>query len=382
MALPVMTIEGDVIAAHSYWTDDHAAIVTEATVHTADGDVVVSQLGGSVDGIGMRQFPSPPILETGMKVSVAAHHSMDALQRDHVVVDDAQVMSSPLSAHYVRTGPTKAGHYLYWEANCIEITVDAAGTKAIPSDQAMPVIQASVQTWNDDTASCSYMTAMIVGTKALEVGNDKVNLIKFRDDHWGRPAVGSQPARDYPAAAAGLTTAVYIDDASSDRDGAILDADIELNNVNFDITIEPDPNDPGNAVLQNTLTHEVGHLHGLEHPCLAPGDPARVDNTGAPVPDCSSALPAKITEATMYNYQNPGETKKETLSDDDIQSMCDIYPKDKDPGYCAAPGSGGGGGGGCCSASGERADVSVLLGGLTFGLLVAGRRRKKLSRAE
>ncbi len=381
MALPVMTIEGDVIAAHSYWTDDGSSIETEATIRTASGDVVVDQFGGSVDGIGMRQFPGAAILEPGMRVSVAAHHGLDELQQDHVVVDEV-VIAPGLSPRYVRTGPTKAGHALYWEANCIDVTIDAAGTKAMSMTDEMSIIAASIATWNNDTAACSYMTTTVIGSQALEVGNDKINLIKIRDTKWERPAVGKTPAKPLPTAAAGITTAVYIDDAKSPRDGAILDADIEINNVNFDVTIDPDPSDAANAVLQNTLTHEIGHLHGLEHPCVVPPmDPPRIDNTGAPVPDCSAALPPKITEATMYNYQNPGETKKETLTDDDIQSMCDIYPKASDPGVCAPP-KGGSGSGGCCSASGERADVSMLLGGITFGLLFAGRRRKKLSPAK
>ena len=368
MAPPVMMIEGDVIAAHSYWTSDRSRIVTEATVRTADGDVVVSQLGGSVDGIGMIQFPSPTMLEPGMRVSLAAHRAMDTVQTEHVVLDDVTVMPG-LSPRYVRTGPTKAGHYLYWETRDIQMTVDSAGTTAIAGDGELPAIDASIETWNTATASCSSMTASDVGRMALEVGNDKINLIKFRDTHWGRPAVGNDPARDYAPAAAAITTAVYIDDKTSSRDGAIVDADVEINGVNFEITLDPDPANPTNAVLQNTLTHEIGHVHGLEHPCLAPGDPPRTDNTGAAVPDCASNLPAKITEATMYNYQSPGETKKETLSDDDIQAMCDIYPKD------VAPKDSGG----CCSASGGRPDGALLLAGATLGLLFAGRRKRKVS---
>jgi hypothetical protein len=222
------------------------------------------------------------------------------------------------------------------------------------------------------------MKAMSQGPSSapMEVGNDKINLIKFRDTMWGRPAVGSDPARMYSAAAAGITTAVYVDDATSSRDGAIVDADIELNGVNFSITLDSQPGaNPTDAVLLNTLTHEVGHLHGLEHPCLAPGDPPRTDNQGNAVPDCTSALPASITEATMYNFQDPGETKKESLSDDDIQSMCDIYPTAKDPGTCAAVGGSSGGGGGGCATSG-RSDLGLLLSGSALALLFVRRRRK------
>ena len=43
-----MSIAGEVIATKARWTEDGSRIVTDATVRTPDGDVVVSQLGGSV----------------------------------------------------------------------------------------------------------------------------------------------------------------------------------------------------------------------------------------------------------------------------------------------------------------------------------------------
>ena len=38
----------------------------------------------------------------------------------------------------------------------------------------------------------------------------------------------------------------------------------------------------------------------------------------------------------MFNFQDCGETKKETLEPDDIDAICTIYPTAKDPGTCAA----------------------------------------------
>ena len=388
MALSVMTIDGDVIAAHSYWTDDGSRIVTEATVQTDDGQqVVVSQLGGSVNGIGMITMPGPAILELGMRVAVAAHKDLDLAQREHVVLDSVKVLAYPPA--YVRSGPTKLGHYLYWESGCVFVTIDAAGTTAIPGDGEFPVIDASIATWNNDTvtASCSYLKIMSDGRKALEVGNDSVNLIKFRDTVWGRPAVGNDPPRMYSPSAAGITTVAFVDDVSP-RDGAILDADIELNGVNFAITVNGQPSSTRCQIeLQNNLTHELGHLLGLEHTCLSTGDPPRVDNVGDPVPQCALSTDPKITEATMYNFQDCGETKKETLSSDDIQAMCDIYSVSKAPGTCNHVGGDGVGDGpvggdgppgprssGCCSASGDdRPDVTLLLAGVT--LLMLMRRR-------
>jgi len=383
---PAMTINGDVIAVHSHWTSDGSRIETEATVRTPrDRDLVVSQLGGSVDGIGMITMPGPAPLVLGMSVAVAAHHALDTEQQDHVVLDSVKVLAAPPS--FVRTGPTKSGHYLYWESGCVFVTPDAAGTTALPGDDEFTIIDKSIATWNTGTESCTYLQVMTTGRKALEVGRDNINLIKFRDTTWGRPAVGKDAAKTYDAQAAGITTAIYIDDAKSDRDGAIIDADIEINGVNFDIAENCRQGEPpvpstcqsqhtggvnGRSELQNTLTHELGHLHGLEHPCLASGDPARVDDQGNPVPSCGNASAASQA-TTMFNFQDAGETKKETLEADDINAICKVYPLANDPGTCAAVGATSSG---CCSVAspGERSDLSLLLAGAT--VLTVLRRRK------
>ncbi|HEX8113520.1 MAG TPA: MYXO-CTERM sorting domain-containing protein [Kofleriaceae bacterium] len=386
MSVPVMTIEGDVVAVHSYWTDDGSRIETDATIETIDGQqVVVNQFGGTVDGIGMIQMPGERILELGMHVAVAAHTGLDQLQQEHVVLDSAKIITDVPG--FVRTGPTNSGHYLYWESGCAFVTIDAAGTTAQPAAQTAKTIQDSIDEWNTKTASCSYFQLMNAGTKAREVGNDMVNLIKFHDTpctcdgggtSWGcRPATKTSAAKCYSPSAAAITTATYVNDPNSPRDGAIVDADIELNGVDFDITVNGTTHTPTghcSADLQNTLTHELGHLHGLEHTCrLNASDPQWIDDQGNAVPACSPTLPPKILDATMYPQQDCGETKKSSLSDDDIQAICTIYPTAKNPGTCEPV---GGTNGGCCSASrgADRPAGALLLAGVVA--LWMRRRRK------
>ena len=367
-----MAIEGRVIDAHSRWTGDGSRIVTTATVRTATGDdVTVSQLGGSVDGLTMRTFPGPEIMVPGMRVAIAAHAAPDLAQRSQLVVDDARVLEMP--AGFVRTGPTRQGHFLFWESGCVFVTPDATGTSEVAGQTEFTAIEAAVSEWNTQTAGCSYMNIVLETPVASEVGRDDRNLIKFRDTSWCRPAIADDPARCYSPQAAGITTAIFVDDANSPRDGAIVDADVELNGADFAISHNGQTTGAQQcqSEITNTLTHELGHLLGLEHPCLASGDPNRVDGDGAPVPLCSTTFDPKITEATMYNFQACGETKKASLSNDDIAAVCNVYPTAKDPGVCAPVGQASGG---CCSTSGSPGAPAALT--LATWLGFARRRRR------
>lgn len=375
-------ISGDVTAVVSHWTEDGSRIVTEATIATdAGGVATVTQLGGTVDDLTMRTFPAAfpgdEPLVVGMRVALATHDAPDLSGTMHTAIDAMRVMAYP--AGFVRTGKTKGGHYLYWENSCVFVAVADEGTKDIPGDNEFPVVDTCIETWNTNTASCAYLQVMDSGrVKDTEVnGKDMLNLIKFRDASWCRPATKTDMARCYSSQAAGITTATYVDSTTNPRDGAIVDADVELNGVNFDIGVDGQTLGTNGCIadLQNTLTHELGHLHGLEHTCLAAGDPPRVDDQGNPVPDCSTpGLPAKITEATMYNYQDCGETKKSTLSDDDIAAVCAIYPTASDPNKCA-PVDDGSGSGGCCDTGGGAPIPAAALAVLGFVCLVGRRRR-------
>jgi Pregnancy-associated plasma protein-A len=356
-------ITGEVMSTTSRWTADGSRIVTEAIVRTPTGDVAVSQMGGSVGGFGMRSFPSEEPLVAGLQVSIDTSEKRDLRQRAHVVVDRVRVMARPPG--FVRTGPTKSGKSLFWESGCVFVTADAAGTNQVNADNEFAAIDAAIAEWNDQTASCSYMNIVQLAPVASEVGRDNRNLIKFRDVTWCRPAVDDDPPRCHSENAAGITTAVFVDDASSSRDGAIVDADVELNGANFALAVDGQTTGTNTckSEIANTLTHELGHLLGLEHPCLAAGDPQRIDGNGDPVPNCSSTNDPLITEATMYNFQDCGETKKASLEADDIGAICTVYPKAADPNVCAPLGAKDG----CCNSSAAPHPSTLLL---ALGLLL------------
>jgi len=134
--------------------------------------------------------------------------------------------------------------------------------------------------------------------------------------------------------------------------------------------------------LQNALTHEMGHFIGLDHTCeLAPGAAAgEVDNLGNPVPDCSDATVAEM-EATMYPSSEAGDQTKRTLSQDDRDGLCAIYPLGQNPKTCGLT---SGSSGGCAvapdtaAANGPRAVrwFAITGGALALGVFLAARRRR------
>jgi hypothetical protein len=372
-----VVIRGEVTAATSRWTADGSRIVTESTIRAGDGTATtVSQLGGTVGTLAMRTFPGEAILAPGMEVEVIAARARTGAGREVLAAGTVTVLRDA-RLPFVRTGPTPGGNYLYWASSCAIVATGAEGTRAIAGDTELDVIAAVFEHWNTSVASCSYMNLVDAGTLAdHEVGRDRTNIIKFRDVTWCRPEVDDDPARCYSANTAGVTTVTYVDDPGGSRDGEIVDADIELNGVHFALAVDGVTLDDGTCLsdLANTLTHEVGHLLGLEHTCRIPEDPPRVDGNGDPVPFCAG-VSGPILEATMYNFQDCGETKKASVEADDIAGVCAAYPLADDPGECAGPGDGGG-----CVACGSSTPGSAPLAlwiVAAIGMLQVTRRRRR-----
>jgi hypothetical protein len=228
----------------------------------------------------------------------------------------------------------------------------------------MSAAQAAAAAWSRGASSCTNFEFQIVASDAPDAptANDKQNNLVFRKADW-----------QYDPSALAITTVF-----AQQSNGLILDSDLELNAVRFkwgDLVAHVGTQD-GAEDLQNTLTHELGHVLGLEHNCFFPGNPRRgVDNNGVPVPDCNAA-PPEVQASTLFASVMRGDTDRRTLEADDIAGVCAIYPAATMP-ACGSSGDNSDSGG--CSAAGARpgqpADALVVLS-IGLGLAVLGARRR------
>jgi hypothetical protein len=195
-------------------------------------------------------------------------------------------------------------------------------------------VHAAAAAWSKPAVGCTDILLNVtdVDEAFAAASIDMVNRIGFRTDEWKKEPcdVQKELCAPYTSAAIAITTVT-----SSTRTGEILDADMEINAVTrkfVDIVTDNNAHLGGDLHdLQNTVTHELGHLIGLDHTCwnTLPPDmkPIPLDNHGNPSPSCGDGdLPPEIKAATMYAQATAGEIDKRTLEPDDLLAVCEIYP--------------------------------------------------------
>jgi len=332
----------------SYWNDEHTVIYSDVVVTWDDGSQESRLvMGGTVDGIGMIKIP---------------------------------LFGDP-TVDYVRTTATKTMAPLHWSGACVFLTPDSRGTKAVSMTDELTAVDASANAWNSQ--SCSYFQFIREAPEVADVGQDGRNIIKFREDVWAPGGKATTATEMYDPAATAITTVSFIDDSSRSDSGTILDADVEVNAINFGMGICSDSSCQTSSAIrpiediQNTLTHEFGHVLGLAHTCWKPDPkhPDPYDNLGHLVPTCAldGSLPQDIRDATMYPFQSPQEISKRSLSPDDINAICEIYPTAMKPSTCAPVSFDPKGGCAVAPGSGQGAWLVPVL----WLLLVEARRRRR-----
>jgi hypothetical protein len=288
------------------------------------------------------------------------------------------------AAAYVRY-MSAGGKPFKWPQSCVPMTAYPNDLTAMMSiDEILSNVTAAAATWSNVSDACTYLHIDITSSTGdtPRAVNDGHNNVIFRASSWCKqnPGGDCDPAVSYDPAALALTSV-----SASTSSGTIRDADLEVNAFHFrwaDLVVHPELRGPGMTIhdLQNALTHEMGHVIGLDHTCyLQP--PPLIDNNGNPTPDCADASP-DVLATTMFPSANPGDVDKRTLAPDDQQAVCDIYPAAMDPMVCAPVTTNSSLEGCSCAAGGARAPGAALavtgLGGALLFAVRARRRRRTL----
>jgi Matrixin len=166
------------------------------------------------------------------------------------------------------------GHQLHWDTMPVSYYLVTGNVPHGADGEA--AVHAAFETWNAASANVQYDFAGYVPQGAQAY--DGKNVVYWVYDNW-----------PYDPTLAALTFRYY--DTSN---GRLLDADTVFNGVKYTWSVDGSGYD-----IQNSATHEAGHMAGLGHST----DP----------------------EATMYAKTQAGETKKRTLDADDVAGIEAIY---------------------------------------------------------
>ncbi len=270
------------------------------------------------------------------------------MRRGAILVVGALVylFHAPPARAFVRSKVPFGDACLWWGERRIPYRIHQAGTDDVDDGTDVEAVRASFDAWT--AVDCSDVEFVYRGlVSRAEVGYregdpDNANLVVWRE----RPCSQVAPAEDpcwlclttggvccgskydcweHPSGVIAVTTTTF-----DSVTGKLADADIELNGADFWFTTvdgpacsDPDPpvsclrdEDCGatercfegrcagldcvHTDVANTVTHEAGHVLGLDH--------------------------TTVPDATMYASAEEGETRKRTLEADDVEGLCTIYP--------------------------------------------------------
>jgi MYXO-CTERM domain-containing protein len=271
---------------------------------------------------------------------------------------------------------------LFWTVKTIDWQLSSVGNpNTSMEDQKLlefEAIRRSFQSWQQIFDACGnlrFSEGPLVDERKVgyEVKGDNRNLVLFRSksctervssDHecWDEDTCGNRfDCWDGDPQTIALTLTTY-----DEKSGIIYDSDIQLNASGFVFTTVDSPpapvcprpilTNPGNCVatdVQNTMTHEIGHLIGLDH--------------------------TRALGSVMNPSAPQGEVSKRNIDEGSADFVCRTYPRGQASQSCVTPALERSGNVAVlgqqafgCSSSGAGAWWPAMMG----GALLAWRRRR------
>lgn len=243
--------------------------------------------------------------------------------------------SDPYVRSRVDAGNTNS-QCLYWTVPTISWQLSSVGNpNTALEDQKQrefDAIRRSFQSWENIFESCGnlrFSEGSLVDDRKVgyEMKGENRNLVLFRskrctevapssDKCWTDDTCGNAyDCWDSNAGTIALTLTTY-----DEKSGIIYDSDIQLNASNFVFstadyppctTVTGSTNTCVATDVQNTMTHEIGHLVGLDH--------------------------TKASGSVMNPSAPPGETSKRNIDDGSRNFVCLTYPKGRPSQSCVTP---------------------------------------------
>ena len=231
---------------------------------------------------------------------------------------------------YVRTTTAKSGTPLRWMySNCVHMRVNSRGLSTITDGSDLAAVKRAMENWRDATKHCSYMRFhLLPETEDARPHLDRCgvneNVIYF-DEAWSHD----------PSSLA-LTLVMNLDLPGNTEDGRIIDMDIVVNAAAGSRLSAS--GEAGKHDIESILTHELGHLLGLDHPCddgVSSSKRPIKNHKGVTIPVCGSpGETVEMQQSTMYVSTSWDQTHMRSPEADDINGVCAIYPIKDDPGTC------------------------------------------------
>ncbi len=188
-----------------------------------------------------------------------------------------------LSGFTVVKDPDVAAPIL-WPTSTVSVVVHSAGSADVTDGSDIEAVQRALEAWS---AGCSDFAFVYGGTTDnSSASNDGTNLIVWREN--GDAALSGAVATTIRRRNTGASPDTW------------TDTDILMNGNNGDGFRWSTQGHPLRFDVGHVVTHELGHLLGLQH--------------------------AAHPEATMYYGGTRGHTYGRTLHADDIAGLCYLYP--------------------------------------------------------